>query len=189
LPCYVENFLGFPVGTPVPLGSYDPARGVWVPADSGRVIKILSIANGLANLDTDGDGAVDNGAALGTTDAERQQLARLYTPGQSLWRVLIPHFDQPWDANWGIQPPDTATAPRQDPRIRKDRDEACEATGSVIECQNQILGEALGVVGTEFTLHYQSERVPGRNIKVEIPLSDAQLPEGLLRIELEVRVA
>src|SRR5205807_1043957 len=24
---YTENFLGFPVGTPVPLGSYDPSRG------------------------------------------------------------------------------------------------------------------------------------------------------------------
>src|SRR5207237_5767885 len=35
LPFHVENFLGFPVGTIVPLGSYDRARGVWVPADRG----------------------------------------------------------------------------------------------------------------------------------------------------------
>ena len=86
----------------MPLGSYDQARGVWVPQDNGRVVKILSVANGLGNLDIDGDGLADGGAglaALGITDAERQQLATLYQRGQSLWRVLIPHFDQPWDAN------------------------------------------------------------------------------------------
>src|SRR6267142_1825527 len=55
LPFYTENFLGFPVGTGVPLGSYDRVRGVWIPAESGLVLKVLSVTNGLANLDTNGD--------------------------------------------------------------------------------------------------------------------------------------
>jgi hypothetical protein len=96
LPLYVENFLSFPVGTGVPLGSYDRGRGVWVAQDNGRVIKILSVTTGQAALDIDGDGIADTPgalAALGITDSERQQLAALYQPGQSLWRVLIPHFD------------------------------------------------------------------------------------------------
>ena len=191
LPFYVENFLGFPVGTGVPLGSYNRERGAWVAQDNGRVLTILSVANGMANLDTTGDGTIDNGAALGITDGERQQLAALYTPGQSLWRVLIPHFDDMWDANWGIKPPETATEPDLDPSKFTDRDCASKTAGSVIECPNQILGEVLGVVGTPFQLSYASERVPGRSIayKIEIPLSGPQLPDKLKRIELEVRVA
>src|SRR5205823_2286158 len=78
LPFYVENFLGFPAGTRVPLGSYDRTRGVWIPAASGWVIKILSVTGGLADVDIDGDGLADGPsvlAALSITDAERRQLA------------------------------------------------------------------------------------------------------------------
>lgn len=60
LPFDVDNFLGFPIGTTVPLGGY----GVWVPADSGKVIKIVNVTGGLADLDIDGDGISDGGAAL-----------------------------------------------------------------------------------------------------------------------------
>src|SRR5439155_1926491 len=84
---YVENFLGLPVGKTVPAGFYDRVAGQWVAAPSGRVIKILSITSGLANVDTDGDGAADSG--LGITTAEQQRLASLYTPGTSLWRVPV----------------------------------------------------------------------------------------------------
>ena len=35
LPFYLENFLDFPVGITVPLGSYDRTRGAWIPQDSG----------------------------------------------------------------------------------------------------------------------------------------------------------
>ena len=34
---YLENFLGFPAGTVVPLGSYDRGQGAWLPENSGRV--------------------------------------------------------------------------------------------------------------------------------------------------------
>src|SRR5262249_26078376 len=104
---YVENFLHFPVGGIVPVGYLDRQRGVWLPSTNGRVIKILRITNGLADLDTNGDGAVDDVAtlaALGATDAERQRLADLYQPGQSLWRVPITHLT-PWDHNWPFGPP------------------------------------------------------------------------------------
>ena len=63
------------MGIDVPLGSYNPEQGVWVAADSGRVIKILGITNGTADIDTTGNGTADNGVALGMTTAERQQLA------------------------------------------------------------------------------------------------------------------
>ena len=53
---YLENFLHMPVGTAVPVGYYDRGKGLWVGAPNGRVVQIISIANGVANVDTDGDG-------------------------------------------------------------------------------------------------------------------------------------
>ena len=75
------------------------------------MIKILAINAGLADIDSNGDDLADDAptlAALGITTAERQQLAALYTPDQSLWRMPIPHFTD-WDANWGWGPPLGAT--------------------------------------------------------------------------------
>ena len=56
VPLYVDNFLGFSVGSVVPAGYYDRHSGAWVPSDNGVVLKILSIANGFA----DGHGERDN---------------------------------------------------------------------------------------------------------------------------------
>ena len=77
---YVENFLNFPVGMNVPVGTYNRAKGVWLPSANGRVVKILSITAGLADVDTDGDNVADNG--LGITTDERQKLGSLYSAGQ-----------------------------------------------------------------------------------------------------------
>lgn len=85
LPVYVENFLGFPVGGIAPVGFYDKGKAAWVALDNGRVIKVLSITAGLADLDIDGSGQPAHASALatlGATDAERQQLATLYAPDQ-----------------------------------------------------------------------------------------------------------
>src|SRR5262249_8219503 len=95
LPFYVENFLNFPVGIAVPLGSYERAADTWQDMPSGRIVKILSVTNGKADLDIDGTNTAAKPAALATlgiTDAERTQLAQTYQLGQSLWRLLIPHF-------------------------------------------------------------------------------------------------
>ncbi len=194
LPFYLENFLGFPVGTPVPLGAYDRTLGVWIPDETGTVVKLLSVTGGAADLDLDGDGTADGAAvlaALGITVAERQRLATLYAPGQTLWRVRIPHFSI-WDCNMGIMPPPDAEFPGDDPSLHRPEDDVCRMEGnSVIEVQNQVLGEAVAVRGTPFSLVYQSERVPGRKeaYTIGIPLSGAQLPASVHAIELEVAVA
>ena len=75
---YVDNFIGFPVGGPVPTGYYDRSTGQWIASQNGRVINILSITGGLADIDTNGDGLADDAttlAALGITQAEQQQMA------------------------------------------------------------------------------------------------------------------
>jgi RHS repeat-associated protein len=191
---YVQNFLNFPVGGIVPTGYYDRTIGVWVPSDNGRIIKILDVAGGLATLDINGDRTADEESALrtlGITESERQRLAALYQPGQSLWRVPITHFT-PWDCNWPFGPPPDAKAPKsRRPKVKRALDKPTCQAGSLIECENQILGEAVALNGTPFSLHYRSDRVPGRRASrtLDITLSGPNVPASLRRIELEIDVA
>ena len=99
-----------------------------------------------------------------------------------------------WDFNWGFGIPLGATLPNQPAPIvdNKDKlDKPCKASGSIVECQNQVLGEVVGISGTPFSLHYQSDRVAGHNVNntAKIPLSGGSVPSVLYRIELEVKIA
>lgn len=175
VPLYVENFLGFPVGSAVPSGYYDRDRGIWVPAPNGRVVSVVSISAGLANLDVDGDGNADSAAALtalGVTDPERQRVAELYTPGRSLWRVPIDHFS-PHDLNWPYGPPENVSYPPGsgsdgnggddgNPPVSDDGvddespDDDCEGEGSIIRFEEGSLGESIPIAGTSLSLNYNS---------------------------------
>ncbi len=196
IPLYVDNFLDFPVGGIVPIGWYDYTQSIWIPSDNGRVIEIISINNELAILDVDGSGQAASPSALaelGITEAERQQLATLYTPGKSLWRSPITHFT-PWDCNWPYGPPDDAERPSGDEPKTKDEDhpdDPCEQAGCIIEAESQVLGESLGVTGTPFTLNYRSNRVPGYKAPyaLEIPLRGDSVPSSLKQIVLEITIA
>jgi RHS repeat-associated protein len=199
LPFYLENFLDFPVGGIVPAGWYDRERSAWIPSDNGRIIQILSINDGLAELDVDGGGNPAEAAALeelGISEDERRELALLYTPGQSLWRVPVEHFT-PWDCNWPAGPPADGVRPGEGdqdlPEVHTDdqEDKPNEDCGSIIECQNQLMGQRVPVTGTPFTLNYRSDRVPGRKAAytLDIPLSGAILPDSLKRIDLHITIA
>src|SRR5205823_3994287 len=82
--------------------------------------------------------------------------------------------------------PDQRPPQTDDPKDKPD----CQ-TGSTIECQNQILGESVEIVGAPFTVHYYSDRVAGRlaAYNVQIALSAASPPASLARIELVLDVA
>jgi YD repeat-containing protein len=194
---YVENFLAFPVGEVVPAGWYDRQVAAWVASDNGRVIEVVGVDGaGRAEVDLDGDGAAESGvelAELGFTDGERVELAGLYAPGTQLWRIPIPHLT-PWDCNWPYVPPEDAELPPEDDPSQdegRDEDDPDCTDGSIIECQTQVFGEELPVVGTLFSLHYGSDRVPGRTAGYTLPitLSGSTVPVSLKRIELHVRVA
>jgi RHS repeat-associated protein len=190
---YTDNFLDFPVGEAVPVGSYDHERSLWVPDQGGRVVKLLSESGGVAALDIDGSGQPATQSeleALGITDEERQRLAELYEPGKSLWRVPREHFSHA-DYNWATSPPSDAEGP-EGQRRPGDVDESCESEGSIIACENQVLAEELvELTGSPFSLRYQSDRVPGRKASntLEIPASGASVPQSLKRIEVQVGVA
>ncbi|MGC9967116.1 MAG: PKD domain-containing protein, partial [Syntrophobacteraceae bacterium] len=189
---YIENFSGFPTGMNMPVGYYDRTKGQWMASDDGLVIKVLSITNGMADLDIDGSNQAAGSAALaslGITDQERTQLAALYTAGQSLWRMAIGHFTS-FDFNYpyGL-PPDTA-GPNQTIN-RASVDSSCKQSGSIIGCESQTLGEDVSVTGTGLKLHYQNDRQVGHNIDntIEIPLTGAAIPANLKRVTLIVSVA
>jgi RHS repeat-associated protein len=192
---YTDNFLNFDVGTVVPSAYYDQKMGVWVPSQNGLVVEILSITSGMADLDIDGSGTPASAqalASLGVTDAELQQLAAMYQPGQSLWRVPITHFSF-WDFNWGIAPPIDAVGPGQPPpdiATTNDPGPSC-SIGCVIEVQNQTVGEIVSITGTPLSLNYRSSRMPGRQAeyKINIPLSGTSVPSSLQRIDLNVDIA
>jgi choice-of-anchor A domain-containing protein/RHS repeat-associated protein len=195
---YLENFIELPVGLQVPVGYYDPDRGEWIPADNGRVVAVLGDldSDGGTELDTDGDGLPDSAAqlaALGLSDAEREQLAALYPPGQSLWRLALEHFST-YDANlaYGCQPGQSAcTAPQQPAAIAElPLDDPARICGSILEVQNCVLGEQVPITGTPLKLTYQSDRVLG-NLAVATltaQLTDSTLPQGLLAVDVELLI-
>lgn len=200
---YLENFIGFAVGSHAPVGFYDRQNGVWKGEPDGRVVKVISIIAGAADLDTDGDGSADNGIGtgenggdLGISLAERQTIAGLYAAGQTLWRVQTTHFS-PGDINWPYGPPPDAVPPDGGDPDNDDRRKSpcdcppCKAGGSIIECGNQTLGESIPIVGTGMSLNYRSDRVPGRLAanRLDIPITGATVPASLEAATLEVNVA
>lgn len=191
---YVEDVRNFPVGEIVPVGWYDRARAVWVPADNGRVVGILGVADALAELDIDGSGVPADAAvleALGVTAAERAQLALLYPSGTRLFRVPVTHFT-PFDCNFPWGPPTDAINPPLPPKdgLPPDEDEdACE--GCLIQAQSQSLGERIPIAGTPYALAYQSERMPGYAPKhsLQVPVTGASVPGSLLGVEVTIQIA
>jgi len=167
---YVENFLGFPIGTPVPSGYHDPDKGIWVPEDDGKVVRILSVSTGRASIDIDGSGTAATDAqlaALGFSASELDKLAILYAPGQQLWRVPMTHFSAR-DWNYPPQPPLDGRPPNNTPKTATPVDCSHKKLSSIIECENQTLGEQLRLTGVPYTLNYRSDRVRGRRAAYQI---------------------
>jgi RHS repeat-associated protein len=197
---YLDNFLNIPTGTLVPSGYYDRDLGEWVPSDNGRVIKITSVTGGIATLDADGDGSADTSAELaaqGITLQEQQQLAALFPPGKILWRTPISHFST-WDCNFPYGPapddcaPSASCGDTPDPRDPDPDPKACEGSGSIIECQNQVLRESVPVAGTPFSLEYSSDRSPGYKVgnSLEIPITGSSpLPATAIGSEVTIEIA
>lgn len=194
VPLYVDNFLNFPVGGKVPSAYYDSDHGSWIPVPDGRVIRILDTTGGIAEVDTDGDLVADDPAtlaALGVTSEERQQLASLYEPGDTLWRVQVTHLST-YDCNWpspcsftGQCPTPAVPTPTPEPH------EPCPNTvpGSIVDCENQTLGETIPIVGTSFALNYSSKIAANFPIPLDIPITGPSVPTDLQSVDLTVSVA
>jgi RHS repeat-associated protein len=187
LPVYIENFINFPVGTPVPLGYFDRNQQKWLPMANGVVIKILTVANGTATIDSDGDGVADNTPGLSTD--ELAQLATLYTPGQTLWRVQVNHFT-PFDTNWPFASPSDAIAPNlPQPDAQPTVFAPSKCGGSIIDCENQRLGESIPITGTPYTLDYNSGRTDRVQYQMNVPVTSTSVPASLQSITVQISIA
>jgi RHS repeat-associated protein len=195
---WVDNFLGFDVGSAVPVGCYDRDRGVWVAYENGVVVRLMDTDNnGIVDaLDADGNGQPNdlnnNGSfsdeVTGLGDSER------YAPGSTFWRVAVPHFS-PWDCNWPYGPPQDSISPNPesepDADQQKDEEKECK-TGNIasfVEERSRIFHEDIPILGAEMTLHYASNRVQGYKTGIDVPASGDQVPASLKRIIVKVEVA
>ncbi len=186
---YVENFLHFPTGTPIPLGSYVRQESQWRAEDNGIVLTLLGVVGGLAQLDTDGDNLADAPvtlAAWGITPGEQQVLGSRFTAGQSLSRIAVSALGTAQSSRTRASarstrgPRAAATVPSPqvlDPNFPWDstnrppgvkgassqKQLQCKYStttpGSICEVQNQVLGERIPLVGTRLSLNYRSRRV------------------------------
>jgi RHS repeat-associated protein len=148
---FVDNFLGFEVGTVVPVGSYDRSRGRWVAERNGLVIRVIGARDGRAVVDTDGDGREDRFPR----DIARA-LAGIASGAELMW-AETDHFSV-FDLNFPASLPPDARPP-SDGTERGGR--GCQRAGSIIEVEPQVLGESIPLLGTGVTLEYRSNRAPG----------------------------
>lgn len=190
---YERNFLDFPVGVSVPVGYYNRSTGVWEPSPDGRVVKILSTSGGTAQIDVMGDGTAATATQLDglkITQDELAQLATLYDAGDEIWRVQLRHFS-PFDFNWSVRLPSDADGPTLND-LSGPTDDGCSASGSVIGCEDQTLGESIPIEGTGLRLHYQSNRMPGyragRILRFKIAGNSAPHPD-LQSISVRAEIA
>jgi RHS repeat-associated protein len=192
---YLDNFLQFPVGTPIPVGHYDRNQGRWLGEPDGRVVQVLDVVGGLAALDVDGQGqpsTAQERAALGITWEELRQIGALYNPGAQFWRTTMTHFSVDLNSPPGIGPAG-AVAPCCSPTLASaPTDNPCIVSGSILDCHNQVLGEAVPVVGTPWRLHYVSSRQKGRKVAANtlfMQLTDDKLPAAVKGISVTVAIA
>ncbi len=209
---YVDNFLGFPVGTGMPKGVYDRRLAAWVPEENGVVLAIVGTTDGLADLDLDGDGMAEDPTDLearGISTEERATLAATYPEGVTLWRVEITHFTSPVDINLPFvasssgDPPPGPTDEGDDPEPHcppccdvppSSGDDGLNDridSASVIECGSRVYTEAIPIAGTPYRLSYRSDRVPGyRGTKeIRVPLTGATVSPGVEKVYLGLRIA
>jgi len=194
VPVYVDNFLGMPVGSGVPVGIYNFREQAWEAHDDGRVIEIEGVdGNGRAEIDADlNDGPDSDGdlAALGFTDQERLQLALAYPVGKTLWRAPVPHFST-IDLNWPFKLP-AGAGPWNQPDFGCWEGDCpkCDCPGEVCP-ENSCVATSTPVVGTADSLHHTSERSPGFSpaYTATIPLTGADLNPGLSGVQVEYSIA
>lgn len=189
----VENFLGLPVGSPIPMGYYQRGKGHWQEEQAGRVIEIVGVTDEEADVDVDGDGEADDEDVLRKLHilhGTRRELARRYEPGAKVWHIPVEHFS-PQFADFPTASPLTAEAPTVNDATVRPIDEPTRHGSLLVE--RQSLGQAfgLGLAGTPFSLRYQSDRTIEyrKGFQIDFPVIGKDVPEGLKTVTVKVRIA
>jgi len=190
--CYVPNFLDYPVGTAVPNGFYDRRSAEWVAVRDGWVVQVVSDVGGTATIDSNGDGEADGQArldSLGISTAELGVLAAEYDAGDVVWRMPVNRFS---NADFNVRRDALPFAmPGLPPRTDRHTPNPCVVEGSLINCEDRILGQEVGVAGTPYSLVYRSFRAAGDKVmrSVRIPVVGSYIPPGVEKVHVELHVA
>jgi hypothetical protein len=156
--------------TKIPLASYDNTTGNWLQGGrSGNQIPINSPIACIVEFDAT-TSATDCGDAVPPLASDalaalraQSQYAETLNAGKKvrLWRTQMSHFSaSDWNLNWVLD----AGAQLADFFVTPDTSAKSGCTnGSIIECENQTLGERLPIAGTPYFLAYNSARHPGRS--------------------------
>ncbi len=208
---YLDNFTGVSMDDTdvdghghyknvIPTGSYDRSRGVWQPEMNGRVYCIIGLDGGNPPKAQLGRGTTGCTTEISDyslesppiTDGERQELATVYPNAnkKQVWRVPMPHFSG-LDLNWSAGPEAGAKPPPNlSPSKSTSKDKGCKHHGSIIECENQVLGEDIPIAGTPYSLHYRSETQRGFHPVITVPYTDdTTLSPAPNYAEVEIDVA
>ncbi|MEZ4661499.1 MAG: hypothetical protein R2911_28445 [Caldilineaceae bacterium] len=104
----------------VPSGYYDREHVAWMPEADGRVVQIVAITDGLAQLDTTGDGAdttlrrITDASARSFRQPPHSGRHTLACPFATLRRGTTTGLLPPWNAIWPFgQGPSYDNAPDQ----------------------------------------------------------------------------
>jgi RHS repeat-associated protein len=197
VPYYIDNFLNYPIGSAIPVGSFESKLGAWIPENDGIAVKVLDIQNGSAvlTLDESSEPApTDKLAKLNITSEELTQIAQAYPVGKSFWRVQLKHLS-PYDFNSiatiaQVDPPadppqvgDGDTPPNGPPTC----------VGSIIGLMNCSLGEAFDLPGIPGKLHYSTMTKPGRTVEntIVVPLWQGDFPasSSVNNVHIKIEVA
>ncbi len=188
---FLDNFLGLGAGTVVPSGSYDRSLSSWQAQQNGRVAQLVS-----GGVDIDGDGKAESAAELDESGFDGRAVhgaaSKLYDVGETFWLASVEHFS-PVDLNFPgaivSPPPDGVVPPSTFDSIPDSATDPCETAGSVIECENRVLGKTLPVYGTDLTLSYRSDRVAGRGRSFSIDVFPDGVDDGVRRVTVDVALA
>lgn len=188
---YVENLLKLPVGASLSINYYNRSLSQWQSTGNGRVLEVLSVSKSSVELDIDGDGTADDSTKLsefGFSGSELMELAHRYTAGATLWRARINHFSA-YDLPVPVSAPKNAVVPLSSGVLSRPLDAPTHRNGALVEPQASTGDIPLN--GTQFSLHYQSNRTSayGPGFQIEIPLIGDTVPTGLKQVICTVDVA
>ncbi|MGC4068861.1 MAG: RHS repeat-associated core domain-containing protein [Polyangiaceae bacterium] len=187
---YVENFLGLPVGTNLPLGYYDSEKGQWEQGSGGQVIEVVDVEDGRAVVDVDGDGAPESLSQLedlGITESDLEQLAKRYEAGTELMQGRVSHFSA-YAAQVNLKAPKGALPPNA-ASLQAIVDRPTRRGAVLVEPRAVV--QDLPITGTSYSLTYQSNRTTGfeAGFTMDVPIVPAVVPPGLKRATAQVSIA
>ncbi len=191
---YVDNFVGAPVGVAVPSGYYDRESGKWIASEDGLVAKVISITDGVANVDVFGTGVAateDEMTRVGLTVDERKVIAKRFSEGESFWRTPIRHFT-PYDLNFMVWVEDIISSiVTSKDKVKTNFTKPNCGTGSIIDYDNRCLGEHIKIPGSSFELSYNTRTQFSYegNRRFTFPVTGYSFDERFRGLIVEVKVA